>query len=71
VGGVFTLSGLPGVTAASVTQVGGALHLCLSDGSQTVNVADGTIDSTTGVFTSRTCPACSARAAWAPTARSR
>jgi len=51
VGGIFTVAGLPGITAMSIRQHDTALHMCLTNGIDIVNTADGTFDPTTRAFT--------------------
>jgi cysteine-rich repeat protein len=49
--GVFSTSGLPGVSAVSLRQSGTTLRMCLPGSLGTVRVAEGTVDTGTGAFT--------------------
>jgi cysteine-rich repeat protein len=49
--GIYTVSGLPGVSAISLRQIGTSLQMCVSTGGGAVHVAAGTIAPLTGAFT--------------------
>src|SRR5688572_9690789 len=55
--GVFAVSGLPGLEAISLRQIGSALHMCAIAGPDIVKAADGTIDVASGAFTLQYVPA--------------